>query len=133
MQVAISYNCVSNYTNNISKYSYGLSCLIEWCLSGRSRAHLAVSNERVSFRISKQGHHCINQYLWMVCPERTFKEFLHDSSSPHSHVTDHTVPLMLVVPKGGPVQFKRWSSSLQHACSAQPGLCKPQHNISAQP
>ena len=40
------------------------------------------------------------QGAWMVCPERTFKEFYHVSSSTSSHVTTHTVPFMLVVPKG---------------------------------
>ena len=35
-----------------------------------------------------------------MCPERIFKEFYHVSSSTSSHVTTHTVPFMLVVPKG---------------------------------
>ena len=56
-------------------------------------------------------------YLSMVCPEGTSKKFLHVSSSTHSHVTSHMVPVTLLVDKGGPVQYEHWPSSLQHACT----------------
>ena len=40
--------------------------------------------------------------------KRTSKNFSTSSTSAHSHLTNHNVPLTLVAPKGGTVQYECW-------------------------